>query len=105
MHDPLEAIQPFPVVTHAVLYFPQSASNIVVSGAPVHSLALHFYAVESKSQIPSVPFINGHVAAVPVYAVHEGRVAIHPYPVETQPESQVLQAVSVVNVGSASSQL
>lgn len=99
-----EATQPFPLVIHPPWYAAQSASVTTVAAALLQTLAVQLVPPTVPSQFPSVPFFPEQATSSPVYEAQAPRVAIHPFPVVTQPESQALHAALVVRVASASVQ-
>lgn len=86
------AIQPFPVVTHPVKNELQSVSEVSEFEASVHIFKAQFVP-DPNLQYPSLPFINGQVASVPVKLLQVCKEAVQPYPVVTQPAENASHAV------------
>ena len=61
---------------------------VIVFGASVHAFAAQAAAdvwLEGAVQFPSLPIYCVQVVLVPVYEVHDPKVAVHPAPVVTHP--------------------
>lgn len=63
---PLEAIHPYPVVTHPLLYASHNASVLLLVGASVHATTLHDLPLATPLHFPSDPFLFAHTTSSPV---------------------------------------